>query len=156
MTSPDLREADLAWLRAVLDSYRRPTWADGHPIAINDRIDRLLSLVTSTKVGGDQGSVASGLTPLVASRVPEPGTATPSERLEARFVICSSCGGEGIWDVNTGDWDSTRGEPVTETERCSTCGGSGQVEEEPEARTLADMDDDPDPYSAFGYRGGNP
>ncbi len=67
-------------------------------------------------------------------------------RLEARFVICHDCGGEGIWDVPTGGYDPRDGGLLTETRCCSTCGGSGQVEEEPEPRTENDLDRDYPPF----------
>ncbi len=68
-----------------------------------------------------------------------PSDSLPAPRLEPRFVICSECGGEGIWDVPTGGYDHNHGGLITETRRCSTCGGSGQVEEEPTPRSYDDL-----------------
>jgi hypothetical protein len=77
--------------------------------------------------------------------------------LEPRFVICPACGGEGLWEVLTGGYDPRDGQADGYTKVCETCGGSGQIEESPEVRAFEDLDDDdPDPYAAFAYRGGNP
>jgi hypothetical protein len=80
--------------------------------------------------------------------------------LETRFVICAGCGGEGIWDVPTGCYSDLDGSLHVVSQACSTCGGSGQVEEAPVGLTFEDLDqirdDEADPYSAFGYQGGNP
>ncbi len=63
-----------------------------------------------------------------------------STRLEARFVVCPACDGEGCWEAPTGWYDHNTGALITEARRCSVCGGDGDVEEEPEHRSGEDFD----------------
>lgn len=63
-----------------------------------------------------------------------------TERLEARFVVCSKCEGEGRWDVSLGGYDPRDGSLLTEERVCHVCRGSGHVEESPEPRTHDDME----------------
>ena len=60
------------------------------------------------------------------------------------IVACPACGGEGMWEVLTGGYDPRDGSPNGYTQLCETCGGSGEVEEEPELRTLQDLQEEDD------------
>jgi hypothetical protein len=81
---------------------------------------------------------------------------------EPMIVTCPACEGDGGWEIaETGSYgyryDSRDGGLITHWTRCGECEGKGEVEIEPEIRTLEDVerDYDEDRLEAFAYRGGN-